>query len=66
MAHAVDQAFAVKCFAVQQLFQVGFQLFIVLGVVQVFADVLHHLHHHQVGTAVARALREHRAAAMAE
>ena len=56
VAHAVDQAFAVKCFAVQQLFQVGFQLFIVLGVVQVFADVLHHLHHHQVGTAVARAL----------
>ena len=56
MAHAVDQALVVKGFAVQQLFQVGFQFFFVLLVVQILADVLHHLHHHQVGTAVARAL----------
>ena len=56
VAHAVDQALAVKGLAVQQFFQVGFQFLVVLGVVQIFADVLHHLHHHQVGAAVARAL----------
>ena len=55
MAHTVDQALAVECFAVEQLFQVGFQFFVILLIVQIFADVLHHLHHHQVGAAVARA-----------
>ena len=55
MAHTVDQALAVECFAVEQLFQVGFQFFVILLIVQIFADVLHHLHHHQVGTAVTRA-----------
>ena len=57
MAHAVDEALAVKSFAVQQLFQVGFQLLVVLLVVEVLADVLHHLHHHQVRAAVAGALQ---------
>ena len=56
MTHAVDQPLAVKGFAMEQLFQVGFQLLVVLDVVEVVPDVLHHMHDHQVGTAVARAL----------
>ena len=56
VTHAVDQTLAVKGLAVEQLFQVGFQLLVVLKVVEVVPDVLHHVHDHQVCTAVARAL----------
>ena len=55
VAHAVDEALVVESFTVQQLEEVGFHFLVVLGVVQMLADILHHLHDHQVRAAVARA-----------
>ena len=56
MAHAVNQAGAVKGLLVQQLVEVGADLLLVAPVLDVGLDVLEHAHHLNVGAAMLGAL----------
>ena len=56
MPHAVDEAGAVEGLAAQDLLEIGRDLVVVVPVFDVVTDILVHVHHFGVGSAVARAL----------
>ena len=57
VTHTVDQTAAVACLLVQDLQEEIRQLVVVLGILDVGLDAVEHLHHLQVGAAVAGSLQ---------